>query len=1424
MTAESSAGGRQTRRLSGQARLRQAGVPWRMRHGCVRPGAMGLLAGFMAAALWLAAFAYDVRVLVAAAIAWTAVWIMAGCCALMQSFAIRYIQSEQSVRTGTISDAAPDTAGIPRWRRACRAMMLPRGIHTRDVYIRLNPREYVGGDPVKRGWYRRVGIVTSWHEPLGLFFVRTVVPDDTELVILPEPGPVHMAAGETASSARGGGRTAFGFAGLREYEPGDPVRSIAWKHSASAGRLIVKRAPRSMVHAVMLVCDMASCTTLAQADAVAYAAMSRYAGLRDTLERHGGKLIVTDGQAVATGYGQAMRLIASLQAGGDDDQITATVCSAAAAQHMPVSVVVITAEAKDGGRLVAGLRAAGQTDVQTVTIHGEQPPYRMRTHEMDDNQDDAEQAHGSAGGQPSRRRRMRRIGKGLRVHATDRSQVPQTPSHRPGWIVTQAAALSLRAAIVALALELTVQWATMLVQGEHLWWPVFARIGVAVLAVTSQIPTPERVRRRRAAAIIRAISFMLVTVIAGIITAGLRLRDTIGFLPWHSVYTHISATGERSIVRVPVIQAWGRFVDVIASGFRQLYEQVPPLNMGVASDAAMIIAVTGIVLVARLLAGIPAVVPWLGIVPVIVGTVANVSMLQEVPWIGILLLAASLALAWWAVRPHAASPVMPCLASMMATVLVICCTSAGLTLAKSVPLAIDTGSGMFSSTTINPMIDLKRSLTTSSSATALTYQSNRARYLRMATLDDFDGETWNFDATLSANANLYRRSTSASSVNLQSDVDQAASKLAASSGGYSSAAEPFTTYLTYGTGSISSADASNNWLGIKVATTDITIDRLSTRLLPVGGLLLDYSGVSGDWTDTPSGGITSRTAVTKRGQSYSTMGIYLDPITSSLGFQQIDTIASAATAMRDTGHLTVPPAATANAERARWVSSGAARPAGDVLLIPVVGGDGILTVANSDIFDGALAYAWSQNGHSGDADSDDLGSASMYTLSTSFANAIGFNPNKDSAVLVHDADSGSWMLAIPATVGAADFSDVDTVTSVFSKAGMTLSSVTSVALESGLVDGSDPFTRIDALDKAVRARYRSLPAKLPSSVKAVVSQAKAEGVPSTGSTFSEQEQALQYLVRYFSSNGFTYALDVPGDETGDDSNIAMVGSFLKRKSGYCAHYASAFAILGRALGVPTRMVLGYSTSGVVDENGSYSVSAKQLHAWDEAYLSGVGWVPFDVTPAAVEESSGDSQHAVPSTPSSEPSVTSSTSASPSASQSASASSSASSNAPGDQASGGQDQQQTSLTGRSIRQWLILLTVVVGLGALCCAPMGVRAHRRRRRLRTLDRAAGGDVPAPDSLVRSAWISAWRELQDTAWDCGARWPATATDRDIVDIVRRTLACDAAGQVADDALACVFGGDDVPAPSPKDAAAVRTAVEHRRRFMPMSLFRHR
>ncbi len=184
-----------------------------------------------------------------------------------------------------------------------------------------------------------------------------------------------------------------------------------------------------------------------------------------------------------------MRLIASLQAGGDADHMAATVCNAASAQHMPVNVVVITASASStasgvntangtnattaqGSRLVASLRAAGQPNVQTVSVQGDHASYRLRSHEMDDSEDDAVEGSEPLSGRASARRHIRRVGAWLpAAHESGphRDRTPAGQSGRRRWVATQAAGLLLRTTIVALTMELSVQWALMLVQGKGLW-------------------------------------------------------------------------------------------------------------------------------------------------------------------------------------------------------------------------------------------------------------------------------------------------------------------------------------------------------------------------------------------------------------------------------------------------------------------------------------------------------------------------------------------------------------------------------------------------------------------------------------------------------------------------------------------------------------------------------------------------------------------------------------------------------------------------------------------------------------------------------------------------------------------------------------------------------------------------------------------
>ena len=41
------------------------------------------------------------------------------------------------------------------------------------------------------------------------------------------------------------------------------------------------------------------------------------------------------------------------------------------------------------------------------------------------------------------------------------------------------------------------------------------------------------------------------------------------------------------------------------------------------------------------------------------------------------------------------------------------------------------------------------------------------------------------------------------------------------------------------------------------------------------------------------------------------------------------------------------------------------------------------------------------------------------------------------------------------------------------------------------------------------------------------------------------------------------------------NNLQVIANLLQNRQGYRVHYASALAVLGRALGVPTRLVLDY---------------------------------------------------------------------------------------------------------------------------------------------------------------------------------------------------------------------------------------------------------
>ncbi|MCR5649904.1 MAG: transglutaminase domain-containing protein, partial [Lachnospiraceae bacterium] len=68
---------------------------------------------------------------------------------------------------------------------------------------------------------------------------------------------------------------------------------------------------------------------------------------------------------------------------------------------------------------------------------------------------------------------------------------------------------------------------------------------------------------------------------------------------------------------------------------------------------------------------------------------------------------------------------------------------------------------------------------------------------------------------------------------------------------------------------------------------------------------------------------------------------------------------------------------------------------------------------------------------------------------------------------------------------------------------------------------------------------------------------------------------------------------------------------LDKKAGYCMHYATAFVLLSRALGIPARFVQGYS----VKMNGrKCEIKSSDAHAWPEVYIRGAGWMVYEPTP------------------------------------------------------------------------------------------------------------------------------------------------------------------------------------------------------------------
>lgn len=160
--------------------------------------------------------------------------------------------------------------------------------------------------------------------------------------------------------------------------------------------------------------------------------------------------------------------------------------------------------------------------------------------------------------------------------------------------------------------------------------------------------------------------------------------------------------------------------------------------------------------------------------------------------------------------------------------------------------------------------------------------------------------------------------------------------------------------------------------------------------------------------------------------------------------------------------------------------------------------------------------------------------------------------------------------------------------------------VTSVRLERGRSPGQ--FELPSALPPDFGETYLTLP---------ISARRVADLAREVTREMTDPTDKLAALVQYLHSN-CAYSLDAPAVPFGEDAAEYFV---LRQKRGYCDLFATALAVMGRAVGVPTRLVVGYAGGEYDEERDRYVVRESDAHAWVEAYLPPSGWVSVDPAPA-----------------------------------------------------------------------------------------------------------------------------------------------------------------------------------------------------------------
>lgn len=134
----------------------------------------------------------------------------------------------------------------------------------------------------------------------------------------------------------------------------------------------------------------------------------------------------------------------------------------------------------------------------------------------------------------------------------------------------------------------------------------------------------------------------------------------------------------------------------------------------------------------------------------------------------------------------------------------------------------------------------------------------------------------------------------------------------------------------------------------------------------------------------------------------------------------------------------------------------------------------------------------------------------------------------------------------------------------------------------------------------VKNRYLALP-EIPQRVKDL-----AISLTNGLSNPYDKAKAIEAYLRTI-----PYSLNAPFTPEGRE----VVDYFLfDSKLGYCVHFSTAFNVMMRSLGIPTRELTGFNGGEFDSATGTSLVRANAYHAWPQVYFPGYGWIDFEPTP------------------------------------------------------------------------------------------------------------------------------------------------------------------------------------------------------------------